>query len=102
MMITNTAECMLQEAAAIARGDTGKHTEHGVPERTFARLGEIWTLFLSMRHAPHAPISGSEAAIMLALLKITRATMGTPTRDHYVDAANYIALAGEDAMSEIE
>lgn len=98
IVIDCTAVNILRDAAVISAGDTGKHIEHGTPERTFSKLGELWTLYLSMRRDPRASITGSEAAVMLSLLKVCRMTMGVPTRDHFVDGANYLALAGEEAL----
>lgn len=34
----------------------------------------------------------------MVLLKLVRATIGTPQPDDFVDAANYVALAGEEAL----
>ena len=40
-------------------------------------------------------ITAHDAAVMMALLKIARTKFGAPTEDTYVDAAAYMAIAGE-------
>ena len=44
--------------------------------------------------------SGSNAAVMLALLKVARTKFGNPTEDTYIDAAAYMAIAGECKFDE--
>lgn len=38
--------------------------------------------------------------LLMALVKIKRSQTGKPDADHYVDGANYIALAGEAALAK--
>jgi hypothetical protein len=38
--------------------------------------------------------------LLLALVKVKRSQTGKPDPDHYVDGANYIALAGEAALAD--
>lgn len=37
--------------------------------------------------------------LLMALVKIKRSQTGTPDPDHYIDGANYVALAGEAALA---
>lgn len=102
-MSDNTAVGILAEAQQISAGATGKHVEHGTPERAFANIAAGWEWYLGTRRAGRdAPISDVDACQMLALLKVARATGGRPTRDHFVDQANYSALAGELALARVE
>ena len=52
-------------------------------------LVKLWTAYLDKEITAH------DAAVMLALLKVARTKFGEPTEDTYVDAAAYMAIAGE-------
>lgn len=45
-------------------------------------------------------LSEQQGWLFMALVKIRRSQSGRPDVDHYVDGANYIALAGEAALNE--
>ena len=44
-------------------------------------------------------ITEQQGWLFMALVKIKRAQTGKPDADHYVDGANYFALAGEAALA---
>ena len=46
-------------------------------------------------------ITEQQGWLFMALVKIKRAQTGKPDADHYVDGANYFALAGEAALSVV-
>ena len=54
-----------------------------------ANIGKMWSAYLDKEITAH------DAAVMLALLKVARTKFGQPTADTYVDAAAYMAIAGE-------
>jgi hypothetical protein len=45
-------------------------------------------------------LSEQQGWLFMALVKIKRSQSGRPDIDHYVDGANYFALAGEAALTE--
>jgi hypothetical protein len=49
----------------------------------------LWSAYLDKEITAH------DAAVMMALLKVARTKFGQPTADTYVDAAAYMAIAGE-------
>ena len=54
-----------------------------------ANIAKLWTAYLDKEITAH------DAAVMMALLKVARTKFGRPTSDTYVDAAAYMAIAGE-------
>lgn len=88
-----TAADILTEAARIVAGT--RHDTHGAAERSFGLIAGFWTLYLSHRADPGAPVSGSDVAVMMALLKVARSVCGQAVADHFVDMAGYAGLAGE-------
>lgn len=84
---------ILNEASSIVEG--ARNETHGDKERSFVAIAEVWTSYLIARREPDGPIRPIDVAHMMVLLKQQRAEWGTPTRDHFVDAAGYSAIAGE-------
>lgn len=89
---------ILKEAADIVGG--ARQTTHGEKERSFAVIAALWNAYLQGRKAPQAALSPRDVAQLMVLLKIGRSIQGTPSRDHFLDAAGYSAIAGEIADSE--
>ena len=54
-----------------------------------ANIAKMWSAYLDKEITAH------DAAVMMALLKVARTKFGAPTADTYVDAAAYMAIAGE-------
>jgi len=52
-------------------------------------IAKLWGAYLDTNITAH------DAAIMLGLLKVARAKFGNPSSDTYIDAAAYMAIAGE-------
>ena len=71
-----------------------KGDEHGDTEMSFNMISELWSTYVSHAHTIHAEswITPHDVAQMLALLKIARSVYGF-SRDNYVDAAGYTAIA---------
>lgn len=88
------------DAAKIAV-TTDRSKTHGDKERSFEFIAALWSLYIRNRPYPGVecsetwPLSAADVAIMMVLLKIARATQGTPVEDHFVDMAGYAAVAGE-------
>lgn len=86
---------ILHEGATITHGP--RDAEYGPPAVNMACAG---ALKKALREHMTRDISPAELeAIDLALTKIGRLATGTPKRDTYVDAATYLAIAGEIGLS---
>ena len=66
-----------------------READHGRPEDTFATIAAMWSAMLGQN------ISPANVAMMLAALKIARATSNPAHEDNYVDLAGYAACAAE-------
>lgn len=62
---------------------------HGDAEQTFGLIAAYWSA-----HLDH-PVSATDAATMLALLKLARARGNPAHQDNWIDCAGYAACAGE-------
>lgn len=68
--------------------------EYGTPEESFGRIASLWSAYKGVDFDPF------DAAMMLVLLKVSRAK-GNPTHtDSYVDLCGYGSIAGELANKE--
>lgn len=84
----NTRAAVLKEAAALINGP--RAAEYGPPGANFARIAAGWSVVLG------ADVTAEQVSLCMAWLKIARiAGEGKASRDSYVDAAAYMALAGE-------
>lgn len=63
--------------------------DHGDLEDNFSQIANLWTIYLEHHVRP------VDVGIMMALLKIARAKSNPAHADNYVDAAGYMACAGE-------
>lgn len=78
---------ILQEALTAVTKD--RAATHGKPEDTFGLLAGLWSAYLGV------PVSATDTALMLGLLKIARAKGNPGHADNFVDLAGYAACAGE-------
>lgn len=89
-----SAASALSEAAKIVDGV--RDTTHGPKERSFDAIARLWAAYLEARGSIDTkPLTGSDVALMMVLLKIGRVAQGTPARDHFVDMAGYAGVAYE-------
>jgi hypothetical protein len=77
---------ILTRAADLINGDRAK--QYGPPQENFARIAAGWSVILGTTVTP------DQVCLAMAWLKIARLVNG-PHDDSYVDAAGYLALAGE-------
>ena len=77
---------ILETAATLINGD--RERDYGTPGENFNRIAAGWSVILSQ------DISAEQVALCMAWLKLARLVNG-PHLDSYVDAAAYMALAGE-------
>lgn len=71
-----------------------RETDYGKPENNFKVIADLWSAYKGQK------FTALDVAIMMALLKIGRISTGTATDDSFVDAAGYIACAGEVVEEE--
>ena len=76
---------ILGEAAAIIDGD--RADTYGDPRESFARIAGMWASYLGI------PLTSTDVAHMMILLKVSRAKTTPGHRDSLVDIAGYAALA---------
>ena len=63
--------------------------DHGDMENNFSRIADYWALHLDY------PVSTTDVAVMMALLKIARINSNPKHPDNWVDGAGYMACGGE-------
>lgn len=81
-----TRSYILNTADELINGDREQH--YGTPQENFARIAQGWSVLLE------ADVTPEQVALCMAWLKMARLVNG-PHEDSYVDAAAYMALAGE-------
>lgn len=73
-----------------------REVDHGNKVISFQHIANFWnTYLLARKEGPTSPITSTNVAQMMELLKIARSLIGTPIRDHYLDSAGYAAIAWE-------
>lgn len=66
-----------------------RNATHGAPENTFGRIAAFWSA-----HLDH-PVSATDVAAMMVLLKLARISANPAHADNWIDAAGYAACGGE-------
>ena len=84
--MSNKRTEILETAAALINGD--RERDYGTPQDNFKRIADGWAVILQ------ADVSAEQVALCMAWLKLARLVNG-PHSDSYIDAAAYMALAGE-------
>lgn len=77
---------ILETAAELINNDRAR--EYGPVSENFNRIATGWSVILEK------DVSAEQVALCMAWLKIARLVNG-PHEDSYIDAAAYMALAGE-------
>ena len=83
----NLTKEYLETAIKLICGPRAK--DYGDKVINHGNIAKLWSAYLDKEITAHY------AAIMLGLLKIARAKFGNPHADTYIDAAAYMAIAGE-------
>ena len=87
----NRAE-ILDNAKELIYGQ--RQEDYGSPQDNFKRIADMWSVILEKE------VTEAQVALCMASLKMAR-LVNTPNHlDSYVDAAGYIALAGELANDD--
>ena len=79
---------------------TDREGQYGSPEDNFKFIAILWNEYLA-HHNGGGKLTGSDVAIMMALLKIARITTGIHKDDNYVDLAGYAACGAELGSREV-
>lgn len=66
-----------------------REQDYGSPERNFETIAIFWSAYLGY------PVSATDIAAMMALVKIAHIAAGHPKEDNWVDLAGYAACGGE-------
>ena len=83
---------ILAQAEKYINGE--KDEVYGTPLINHKRIALLWQVVLGTE------ISPAEVAICMALVKVSRLVQTPDHEDSYIDAAAYMAIAGEVASSE--
>ena len=90
----------LREGIALVEGD--RAATHGDLHQNHQNIATMWNAFLEIRRDPADPLGPDDVAIMDALKKVARTQLGEWNKDDYVDAAAYMAIAGELSDGEAD
>ena len=82
-----TRATILDTAKKCVVGD--RQDDYGSPENSFSEIGKLWSAYLG------ADIKAADVGLMMALFKVARIKQGRFKEDSFIDAAGYIACAGE-------
>lgn len=78
--------CVLRDRAAV----------HGDAERSFERIAAYWSIHLGV------PVTATDVAVMMALLKSARIAENPGHIDNWVDGGGYFVCGGEIATGRAE
>ena len=71
-----------------------RESQYGNPEDNFKLIADLWSVYTGY------PISATDVAMMMALLKAARIKTGVFKEDSFIDLIGYGACAGEIAYRE--
>ena len=86
--MTTREECLKKAMEIVC---TDRESQYGAPEDNFKMISNLWSDYLQ------ADINSEDVAMMMALLKIARASTGKFKADNYIDLAGYAACGMEIA-----
>jgi len=85
---------LLNEAAELVSGPRAE--QHGDMLDNFENIAEMLNAFMRIRRDLTEPLTASQVAICMALMKIARTQSGAADNpDDLLDAAGYIAIASD-------
>ena len=82
-----TRSKILETAAKLVSDD--RERQYGAPARHFAAVAAVWSVLLGH------PVTPGQVPVLLAALKLVRASHNHNHLDNWIDLAGYAALAGE-------
>ena len=93
---------ILDEATRVVLKD--RNAQYGDPEDNFATVAEFWTTYLAAKYKGRVigtfALDAIDCAVMMVLLKVSRAAITPEVRDHWVDMAGYTSCAGSMALAQ--
>jgi hypothetical protein len=89
---------ILAKASELVGGDRQK--THGDKLQNHQNIARLWQAYLDNRRQKDRELSALDAALMMALLKISRTQLGDHNPDDYIDLAGYAGVAGEISSQE--
>lgn len=93
-----SAEHILQTALDAVTG--ARRQTHGDALDQLENTADLWTTYLG--DSLNTPVTGRDVAIMMVLMKASRAKCGDAANiDHYVDMCGYAAIAGRIASEPV-
>lgn len=98
----NPRSDILAEAETLVNGD--RNADYGDPNQDFQRTATMWSVYVNAVadrqsvELSDVVLEPHDVAWMMVLLKASRSTTSPRKRDHYADAAGYIAC-GWDCVS---
>lgn len=72
---------------------------HGTMESNFNCIADLWNAYLKGKHHE---LDASDVALMMTLVKVSRAKNNPSHADNWVDGAGYMACGGEVATAHVE
>lgn len=99
-------ENVLDEAKKCVLHD--RNSTYGKPEDNFRRIAELWTTYLNIRPKDvGAPITPTDVAQMMLLMKVARLAHNPAHKDSWVDGIGYLACGagielGEDPRQQFQ
>ena len=93
-----TRKQLLEAAEQVVCNNRDK--QYGSPEKSFACISDLWTVYLAHKKSNKIYIEEVDVAVMMALLKIARIATGQSKADNFIDLAGYAACGCEMATEE--
>lgn len=85
-------------AAELVGGN--REQQHGTKLQNFTNIATLWNAYLAIRREPGSPLTATDHANMMVLLKVARTQSGSFNPDDHLDMTGYSACAGEVAGLE--
>lgn len=92
-------EPVLATALDLLQNDRSR--QHGPATLTFATIARLWSAYLTTVIGSEVTILPEQAAVMMALFKISRTEHGCFNRDDYVDGAAYLQIAHDCHVASV-
>ncbi len=90
----------LKSADDIIHGE--RQDQYGSPEDSFKIIADFWTPYLKHRFGIDIELNSLDTAHMMVLFKMARMLGQQTKKDNYIDAAGYIAIAGDRLLPSPE
>ena len=89
---------LLKRGIELTAGD--RNETYGDPWSNLTDCAQLWEAYLGAKLGGDVKLVAEDVAHMMALVKMTRSFRGNYHDDNYLDAAVYMAIAGECRKQE--